>query len=285
MALDPARLRTYAFEPRVHAYTQRDAILYALGLGLGRDPVDVEELAFLDERHLSVAPTFAVTLGSPGSWVQDPALGVDWRRLVHAEQAAVFHAPLPPSGEVRAHARIAGLHDRGAGRGAVVVVVREIADARTDQPYCTLHQTLLLRGDGGFGGEPAPAPGPWSTPDRPADVAVSLEVSPRAALIYRLSGDWNPLHLDPEIAQAAGFAKPILQGLASYGMVGCAIVRACGGGDPGRLRSLDMRFSGVVTPGDRLDLKLWREGGCVLGEGRIDGSLVITRIKASLDPP
>jgi acyl dehydratase len=276
MAFRPDLVRAHAFPEARQSYTKRDAILYALGVGLGADPAD---LPFLLERDhapsgadgsgllcsarndgasdaLSVLPTFAVTLGSPGMWIRAPDYRVNFAKLVHYEQAATFHAPLPPEGEIVARARVASVTDRGEGRGAVVVVERAISDA-PGAPLCTLAQTLLLRGDGGFGGETAPQQASV-VPDRAPDATVAFSVDPRAALIYRLSGDWNPLHADPEAARRAGFERPILHGLASYAIAGVVIARALGL-SPAALGQLACRFAGIVYPGDRLDFRIWRE--------------------------
>jgi acyl dehydratase len=253
--IDPAAILAHDFGQPVQAYSARDAILYALGVGLGGDPVDSGELAFLDERALSVLPTFAVTLCTPGMWIRDPALGVDFGKLVHSAQSAEFLAPLPPEGRVRGEAQVISLTDRGEGKGAVLVLERRIFDAESGALYCRLHQTLLLRGDGGFGGPPTPRSEVLELEGKP-DLAARFATSPRAALIYRLSGDWNPLHLDPAIAAKAGFDRPILQGLASYGIAGVAISRAMGR-DPALVARLGCRFSGVVLPGDELEFRIW----------------------------
>lgn len=256
--IDPAAIFAHDFGQPVQRYAARDAILYALGLGLGADPLDAGDLRFLDERDLAVLPTLAVTLCSPGTWIREPQLGVDFTRLVHSAQKAEFLAPLPPSGEMRGTARALSLTDRGEGRGAVLVLERTISDTTTGACYCRLEQTLLLRGDGGFGG-PAPEPGAAVKPLGESDVVAEFPTCSRTALIYRLSGDWNPLHLDPAIAARAGFERPILQGLASYGIAGVAVSRALGL-DPVGLSELACRFSGVVLPGDTIAFRIWRDG-------------------------
>jgi acyl dehydratase len=254
MAFRPDLLLAHAFPEARQIYTERDAILYALGVDLGSDPAD---LSFLLEDRLEILPTFAVTLGSPGMWIRAPEFGVDFAKLVHSEQAAVFHALLPPQGEVVARARVASVGDRGPGKGAVVVVEREIADAADGRLFCTLRQTLLLRGDGGFGRAP-PTQQPSPIPERAPDAVASVAVDPRAALIYRLSGDWNPLHADPAAAKRAGFERPILHGLASYAIAGIAVARALSI-SPAALSSLACRFAGIVQPGDALSFRIWRE--------------------------
>jgi acyl dehydratase len=261
MAIQPERLLNHRFAEIEHRYERRDAILYALGLGLGADPCNRGDLRYLFETDLVVLPTFAVTLASPGMWIAAPEFGVDFVKLVHAEQAARFHVPLSPAAEVVGRAKVIALHDRGPGRGAVLVLERSISSP-TGILYCTLQQTLLLRGDGGYGGAAPPAT-PSLIPDRPADADVTVQVSPRAALIYRLSGDRNPLHVDPDAARRAGFDRPILHGLASYGMAAIAAADASGR-TPVEVTALQCRFSGVVFPGDLLAFKIWRGEGKAL---------------------
>lgn len=251
----PDAIRGFDFGVREQSYAERDAVLYALGVGLGSDPCDAGDLRFLDERALSVLPTFAVTLCSPGMWIRDPALGVDFGKLVHSAQAAEFIAPLAPAGKVTGTAKVLSLTDRGEGRGAVLVLEREIRNADTNALHCRLQQTLLLRGDGGFGGDPAPR-GAKFEPDQAPDSVGAYAVSPRAALIYRLSGDWNPLHLDPGFAAKAGFSRPILHGLASYAIAGVAVSRALGR-DPAQVSRLACQFSGIVLPGDAITFEIW----------------------------
>lgn len=255
--IQPDAIFAYDFGAPRATYVARDAILYALGLGLGADPLDAADLRFLDERALAVLPSFAVTLCTPGMWIRDPALGVDFGKLVHAAQWAEFPNALPAGADVVGTAKVISLTDRGEGRGAVLVLERTIADAASGALYCRLHQTLLLRGDGGFGG-PADPRSSWTQPERAPDVVAEFATSPRAALIYRLCGDWNPLHLDPAIAAKAGFPRPILQGLASYGIAGAAISRALGR-DAAQTNELSCRFAGIVLPGDTLRFSVWQD--------------------------
>jgi acyl dehydratase len=259
MAIQPDRLVGYRLPDIAQTYAPRDAILYALGVGLGHDPCAREDLKFLIEDGLEVVPTFAVTLASPGIWIRAPEFGVDFDRLVHAEQAAWFHAPLPTEADVIGSAKVVSLTDRGPGRGAVLALEREIRDVRTGRTYCTLRQTLLLRGDWGFGGPAAPSP-PSIIPERPPDLSARAIVDPRAALIYRLSGDRNPLHADPDFARRAGYERPILHGLTSYALAGVRVARACGF-SPTKITALASRFSGAVFPGDILDFRVWRDKG------------------------
>lgn len=265
MTIRPDLILTLEFPEVRQAYAKRDTILYALGVGLGRDPLDLADLDYLLEDRLRALPSFAVTLGAVGMWIREPRFGVDFAKLVHYEQAATFHAPLPPAAEIVGRARVASVRDRGEGRGAIVTVEREIRDAASEMLFCALTQTLLLRADGGFGGAPPPHVAS-RIPEREPDARASFVTEPRAALIYRLSGDWNPLHSDPEAGRRAGFDRPILHGLASYAIAGVAVARACGLA-PERITGLDCRFSGVVFPGDTLDFKIWREPGGAAFQG------------------
>lgn len=272
MAFNPTALLAHTFPDIKQSYTPRDAILYALGVGLGQTPTAAEDLKYLLETNLSVLPTMAVTLCTPGMWIRDPEFGINTAKLVHLSQAAMFHAPLPPQADVVASARIASLTDRGKDKGALVVVERQIRDGHTMMPYCTLQQTLLLRAEGGFGGPPATKPPAMLLPARAADTQIDFATSPRAALIYRLSGDWNPLHSHPDIAAKAGFERPILHGLCSYGVTGWILMKAC---RKSFFKSLSLRFSGSIFPGDTLNFFIWREADQVLFEAKVAGRTVL----------
>lgn len=271
--IDASSLLNHDFGEVSQSWTARDAILYALGVGLGRDPLDRADLRFLDERSLRVLPSFAVTLASPGMWIRDPKFGIDFGKLIHFAQAAEFAAPLPPEGEIRGTARVVSLTDRGQGKGAMLVLERRISDASSGVLYCRLEQTLLLRGDGGFGGEPAAREQEYPFDGEPATSAI-MATSSRAALIYRLSGDWNPLHLDPEVAATAGFERPILHGLASYAVAGLVASRAAGR-DPADISQLSCRFSGVVLPGDAIRIDLRPDGGVAHFRGYVEDRKVL----------
>lgn len=272
MAFNPTALLAHTFPDIKQSYTAKDAILYALGVGLGQNPMAAADLNYLLETNLSVLPTMAVTLGTPGMWIRNPKFGINTAKLVHLSQASVFHAPLPPQASIVASARIAALSDRGVDKGAVVVVERQIRDEHSMTLYCTLQQTLLLRAEGGFGGPKPPPRAPLILPDRAADTQIEFATSPRAALIYRLSGDWNPLHSHPDIAAKAGFERPILHGLCSYGIAGWVLMQACRRTD---LQSLSLRFAGVIVPGDQLNFSIWQEGDQMLFEAKVADRTVL----------
>jgi acyl dehydratase len=237
--------------------TPRDAILYALSVGVGHDPLDPAQLAFLDERNLRVLPAMAAVLATPGFWLGDPATGIDALRLVHGEQGIRLHAKLPTHGTLISRTRIIGIEDKGAGKGALLFTARDVIDHATGTVLATNRVTTFLRGDGGMGsaGErPKPLP---NVPERAPDAVLDLATRPEQALIYRLNGDWNPLHLDPEVAARAGFPRPILHGLCTFGVVCHALLRLCCGGDPARLRAMSLRFTAPVFPGETIRTEVW----------------------------
>lgn len=237
----------------------RDCALYALGLGVGLDPLDDGDLRYLDETRLRVQPTMANVMGYPGFWMRDPRYGIDATKTVHGEHALRLHRPLPSSGTVRGTSRITALVDKGAGKGALVYVERDIVDTASNELLATVKQTVFCRADGGFGGNAKATPA-HAVPERDPDATITLPTSPQAALIYRLSGDFNPLHSDPATARAAGFERPILHGLATFGVVGHGLVKHLCGGVPETLQAMGGRFSAPVFPGESLQLDLWREG-------------------------
>jgi acyl dehydratase len=244
----------------VQTYTARDTMLYALGLGLGHDPMDRQELAFVYEKSLKALPTMACVLASPGPWTRTLDTGIDGLKVVHGEQSFRLHRPLPPSGTLRGKTRVTEVIDKGPGRGAIVYSERRITDAESGDLVASLSQSTFCRGDGGFGGPPRPTPEPNPLPDRAPDLVCDLPTRPEAALIYRLSGDYNPLHANPDNARAAGFPRPILHGLATFGIAGHAVLKSVCGYDTGRLVGMSGRFSAPVYPGETIRTEIWRDG-------------------------
>lgn len=265
MAIDVARLKSWPFQPVEQRYGARDTILYALGLGLGQDPTDPQQLRFVYEPQLQALPMMAGVLGYPGFWAKDPASGIDWVRLLHGEQSIELHAPLPAEGAVRGLTRVTTLVDKGAGKGALMVTQRDLSDAGSGRLLAVARSVIFLRGDGGFSasGRPSdpPLPARAAVPERAPDLVCELPTRPEAALLYRLSGDYNPVHVDPAVAQAAGFARPILHGMCTLGVSGVALLRTLCDWDPARLRELGCRFSAPVFPGETLRVEIWRLGG------------------------
>ncbi|MDF1483090.1 MaoC/PaaZ C-terminal domain-containing protein [Extensimonas sp. H3M7-6] len=263
MAIDYDKLMAWRFEDVRHRYTQRDTMLYALGVGLGTDPCNETELRFVYEKNLLALPTLPVVLGYPGMWLKDPATGVDWVRLVHGEQGLKLHRPIPAEGDVIGRTRVTGIIDKGQGKGALIYTERSVVDAASGDLLATLTSTTFCRADGGFGGPSGPVKSVHELPTRAPDHSTDFATQPRAALIYRLSGDYNPLHAEPAVARAAGFERPILHGLATYAIAGWAIVKTVCGGDPHAVGSIDVRFSSPVYPGETIRTEMWVDGKVV----------------------
>lgn len=263
---DPSRLLARSFVPLRHAYGLADTQLYALALGLGADPTDAQQLRYVYEGEdgcgLQVLPTFANVLAYPGFWAREPDTGIAWQHLVHAEQDIVLHRPLSARGEVTGFNRVSGLWDRGAERGAFLEQTRTIRDASDGTALATVKQLSLLRRNGGFGAgdtQGAP-PAAHALPRRAADRVCELTTLPQGALLYRLCGDRNPLHADPQVARAAGFERPILHGMATMGIVAHAAISALLGGDGACVSRVRVRFSAPAYPGEALSVELWRDG-------------------------
>ena len=260
MPLNIEALNNWVFEDIEHTYTARDTMLYALGLGFGEDPMDENELTYVYEVGIQAAPSMAVILGYPGFWLKDPKTGIDWKKVLHGEQWLDIYKPLPVAGKVIGRTRIDQISDKGADKGAVMYLSRDIIDAASGEALAKVTMSTFCRGDGGFGGDNLAGPTPAQLPDRAPDHVCDLTTLPRQALIYRLSGDYNPLHADPKVARAAGFDRPILHGLATYGLAGRAILRALCDYDAARLSGLDVRFSAPVYPGETVRFEIWQQG-------------------------
>lgn len=259
-------VRNWAFPSVEQTYSETDTIVYALGVGYGADPLDEGQLSFVLESRLRAAPTMAVVLAHPGFWQQDPRTGIDWRKVVAAETWLELHAPLPVAGTVVGQARVTGIVDKGATKGAIVYVERTISEKNGGKLLATIRTATFCRGDGGMDkSDPAPPfpTVPATVPEGPPDVVCDLPTAPQAALIYRLSGDRNPLHAEPAAARGVGFERPILHGLATYGVVGHAVLKTFCGYDPERLVSLSARFSAPVHPGDTIRTEMWHRAGQV----------------------
>jgi acyl dehydratase len=261
MTINPEQLLAAKIPEIEQHYGWRDCITYALGIGVGLDPMNEADLPFVDETRLKVEPTMANVLGYPGFWQRDPAFGLDWIKTVHGEHAMRLHTPLPSEAKVRGVSRIVDLIDKGEGRGALIFVEREISDIDSGELLATVYQTVFCRGDGGFGGNSKPQSAPQAIPDREPDASIELSTSPQSALIYRLSGDYNPLHSNPDSARAAGFERPILHGLATFGVVGHGLVKRLCDSDPRAVRAMGGRFSSPVFPGETIRVEMWRDSG------------------------
>ena len=245
-----------------HTYTERDTILYALAVGAARpDPAAPEALRFTYEKQLQALPTMAVVLGAGPAWMTDPQWGFDYTRVVHGEQMLTVHRPLPPSGAIVATESIEEIYDKGASKGAVMYLCRRLHDTQGEL-LIELRSAGFLRGNGGFGGKASGAPTPQAVPaERIPDAALEMSIAPDQASLYRRCGDLNPLHIDPGFAQAAGFDRPILHGLCTYGIAGRALIALFCAHDAQRVKRLDVRFSKPVYPGETLRTEAWRLDG------------------------
>jgi hypothetical protein len=255
-------LQTKDFGSTLHAYSAKDTMLYALGVGAGEDPLDAVDLRLTTEKGLVALPTMTCVLASPGFWMTDPALQIDHVRLLHGEQHVELYRPLPPEGAVIPEYRVTGVKDRGVEKGATLAFQKLLKDA-DGAPLAAVRSVYVLRGDGGCGGLGEAPTVPPPLPDRRADRTMMISTLPRQALLYRLSGDYNPLHSDPEIARKAGFERPIMHGLGSMGIVCRALVRAYCDGDPARVRAMGLRFASPFYPGETLALECFEEGAAL----------------------
>jgi acyl dehydratase len=259
--MDYERLKRYQIPDVTKRIAKRDAIFYALSIGLGQDAMDERQLDFVDHhRALKVMPSMAVVLGHPGRWLVTSNTGVDGVRVVHGEESIDFVAPLPPEGEFTGKTRITGIVDKGADKGALVYSERKLFDVATGALLAVIETTAFLRGDGGFGGPAGPVKAPSPMPDSPPDIVVDLPTRTEQALYYRLNEDDNPLHADPKVAAKAGYPRPILHGLCTLGVVCHALVRTMLDYDAPRLKSMKLRFSSPVLPGETIRTEIWRNG-------------------------
>jgi acyl dehydratase len=263
------------------SWTDLEPMLYALGLGMAEDPLDERELAFVHERDLRVVPTFATIIASP---VGPRPEGLNRALVLDGGRDLVLHRPLQPSGEVVMDGRIIDVVDKGEGRGAIITREVLIRDAVTLDSVATLTTSVFARGDGGFGG-PSPSSAPAAVrPSRSPDISVDVATRPNQALIYRLSGDRNPLHSDPAFAARAGFDRPILHGLCTYGICCRAILQTFADYDPAAITSFGARFSAPCFPGEIISVDLWKDGAALTFEAQVKSraAVVIRNGRATL---
>jgi acyl dehydratase len=262
-------IRNFRFEAVTHTYSRKDSILYALGLGYGSEPSDPAQLAFVYEDDLRAVPSMCCVLAHPGMWVRNPDLGIDWLKMLHGEQSFEIHHPIPPEGTVVGTYAIVAVEDKGAGKGAILHQIKKLNDKASGQVLATVRSVLFMRGDGGcgnFGEVPEAAqPLPEQAPSSSCEIATLAQ----SALIYRLSGDYNPIHTDPKAATKAGFEAPILHGLCTLGVATRALLSSFANGAPERLKSLSVRFSRPVFPGETIRTEFFGTGGEVRFRSRV----------------
>ena len=256
MPIDPSAVGAVT-EPRIYEWTDRDTLLYALGVGAGTG-----DLAFTTENShdlpQQVLPTFAVICCM--GFAAAPLVGsFNWGKLLHGSQEIRLSAPLPAAGALSVVAEVADIQDKGEGKNAIIMLRAKGSDPATGEPIAETLTTLVIRGDGGFGGQPGQRAAAPEFPDREPDARIALPTREDQALLYRLSGDRNPLHSDPWFArEMAGFEKPILHGLCTYGFAGRALLAELAGGEASRLTAMSARFSSPVFPGETLTTSIWR---------------------------
>jgi acyl dehydratase len=253
-----------------YAYTDRDVMLYAYGIGLGADPMDEHELAFVNEatyteRPLRVVPTFA----SVAAWGAGPGeMNLDRLLVVDGERDITFHKPLPVAARITADSSVLAVYDKGKDKGVVIRHQTVLRD-ETGEALATLLASRFARGDGGFGGPALEQPEAHRMPERAPDRSVDIVTRPDQALIYRLCGDRNPLHSDPEFAKKAGFSRPILHGMCTYGITCRGVLQTYADYDPAAFRQHAVRFSAPVYPGETVTMDLWKDGAVVSFEARV----------------
>ena len=257
MAIDYEKLMSFRIPETEQTYTDRDTMLYALAVGMGSDPTDSRELSFVYERNLQAMPTLVAVLAWNDEWLYKT--GVDMTKLVHGEHRITLHRPVPTAGTVVARTRITDVFDKGPGRGAIMLFETTLREKATGALISTSVATSFARGDGGFGGPAGAGPAPHPIPPRAPDRTLDLVTRPDQALLYRLCGDRNPLHADPEYATAGGFPRPILHGLCTLGHAVGAVIRACCDYDPTRVREIAVRFTAPVFPGETIRTEMWQD--------------------------
>jgi len=282
MALNYEKIMAYRPPDIAVKYGARECILYSLGIGLGMDPLDVNQLKFVYERGLRAFPTMATVLGWMGR-LTNPEFGIDERMVVLADQKVTLHQPLAAAAELTSRPRIKDIVDRGPGNHAIIQFTRDLigADGKT---VATVDSSTLARKHGGFGGKlteaPEPAPGPEGIPQYTCDLPTPSNL----ALLFRLNGDENPLHVDPERAKVAGFPRPILHGVASFGIAAHAILRTLAGYRPEALASIEARFARPVFPGETVRTEMWLDAKNVSFQCRVveRNEIVLTNGLAAL---
>jgi len=266
MPIDPQKARGAKLPEGESSYTRDQVILYHLGVGAGVPATDPGELAYTYEKNLKVLPSFAVipAFGSMGGIAGVPGMQFNFAMLLHGEQEVILHKPLPPAQKLKTSGHIPEIYDKG--KAALVILESTARDEQGDKLF-TNRFSLFIRGEGGFGGDSGPKAGN-AAPERKPDGVITRTTLPQQALIYRLSGDKNPLHCDPDFAKMAGFDKPIIHGLCSYGIACKAIVDEVLGGDVSQVARYQARFAGVAFPGETYQVSYWKQDKQILLEAK-----------------
>jgi acyl dehydratase len=276
MSIDYDDLISRRVTDRTFSYTDTQILLYNLGVGMGRDPLDEAELPFVFERPaLRAVPSAATVLSMGGGGNLLAGVPIKWNLVLHGEQRLTLHQPLPAAADLLSTTFVSEVLDKGADKGALITIRSEVRLASGEKLYDTENVTFA-RGNGGFGGPSKSSAVPHMLPARAPDIVHVTETRPDQALLYRLSGDRNPLHAEPGFAKGAGFPKPILHGLCSYGIACRAILAAVAGYDPARIKQFDVRFTSPVFPGETIHTDIWVDGEIVSFRSRIAAREVIS---------
>lgn len=260
MPINPEKLLNRQFPTVRQTYTERDCMLYALGVGMGIDPLNEQCLRFVYEENLKVVPSQAVMMAHPGFWANEEDIALDWMKILHVGQEIIFHKPIPAAATVEATTRFTKVSDKGERVGALIVTDRVVKNVATGEELLTLITTVLARGDGGFGSDRKSSPKMDIIPSREPDKVCDLPTLPQQALLYRLSGDFNPLHASPAVAAKVGYKAPILHGLCTMGVATHALLKSCTDYDPDRFKHMRLKFSAPVYPGETIRTEIWQEG-------------------------
>ena len=248
------------------SYSDKDSILYSLGIGLGNDPMNLNELKYVYENSQSVLPSMATNFQ-----YHSPLLlktNINFIMVVHGEQRLSITNALPVSGDFIANAKVIGCYDKGPARGAIIEVETTVKNKKNNEEICKLVSTTFARGDGGFGGPDSPKKEIF-IPDGEPDYVSEVSTKPDQALIFRLSGDYNPLHSDPNFAKAAGFEKPILHGMCTYGIACRSLVDEICENDASKLKKFDCRFSSPVYPGETIITEMWKKNNMIYFNSKV----------------
>lgn len=261
MAIDYEKIMSLETKNQEFSYTDRETMLYGLGIGFGKDPLNDEELKFVYERDLKTVPSMATVVSWGAGNMRES--GINYLLVLHGEQRLKMYEPLPHSADILVDSSVKGVFDKGKEKGALIITETDIKLKENENLLCKLSSTTFARGDGGFGGPSDGAPEPHLIPERKSDDEFSADTEPNQALIYRLSGDRNPLHSDPEIAKAAGFDVPILHGLCTYGTACRTIISNLCDYDSTLIEEFNVRFSSPVYPGEKISTEIWKDDNVI----------------------
>lgn len=267
MPLNADAILSYSFTDHEQVLTDTDCMLFALSVGLGRDPMEAADLPFVFEDGLRTFPTLPIILGHPGPWMADPVLGITRQMIVHGTQRLEVVKPLVPGTTIVGSNRILELVDKGADSGAIIVMERTLSEGASGEMLARIESGIFCRADGGFGGKRQLTHEFRAVPERVADARIDMPTEPNQALWYRLNGDRNPLHASPAFAKAAGFPRPILHGLCSYSVAAHGLTKMAGADKS--LRSIEARFSKPVFPGETIQVEGWQEADGVAFRARV----------------